>query len=275
MVRKALGIGDPKRKVQHYLGPVTPYGRVSTRSRPLHEVAHTEAKPPLPALSDPVVEGRTQFPRSRRRVGSVPMFKPGEFNRKIGSRFVRGPSAGKEIHVLNLEERATCPRACPMWRSCYGNAMPLAHRIGHGAALEAALPREVDRVLHASRAPHGVAFRLHGLGDFYSVDYVDLWVSILADRPRASVFGFTAHPPKSEIGAAVVRGIERLGWERFGVRFSVAPGSAGVPRSKVFESLDDVPLGWAMCNAQTGASANCGECGLCLTDAAGIAFVRH
>ena len=275
MADEWTGLGATGKHVPYYNGPKTPYGRVKTRKKPAREVPAGKVKAPLGADHPVVREGRTQYPRTRKRFGSVATFKSGEQNRKVGSRFVRGPSAGKEIHVLNLEERATCSRGCHAWRYCYGNTMPLAHRIEHGPELEAGLADEVDKVIEACRAPHGVAFRLHGLGDFYSVGYVERWIEIVAARPEASVFGFTAHSPKSEIGAAVVAGIRELGWDRFGVRFSVASASSDLPRAKVFERLEDVPFGWAPCNAQTGASANCGECGLCLTDVAGIAFVRH
>ena len=52
----------------------------------------------------------------------------GEMNAKIGGLWEKG-WPGTRIFTLSLEERATCPRACPQWRSCYGNHQRFTIRV--------------------------------------------------------------------------------------------------------------------------------------------------
>jgi hypothetical protein len=60
---------------------------------------------------------------------------------------------------------------------------------------------------------------LHVLGDFYSADYVRFWTRALKAFPALHVFGFTAHDPKSEIGARLWD-MTKSSYERFALRFS-------------------------------------------------------
>jgi hypothetical protein len=86
--------------------------------------------------------------------------------------------AGMPIYTLTLEERATCPTSCGHWRSCYGNSMHFAHRIDHRSpGFATLLAANVKRL--GVEHPHGFVVRLHVLGDFYSVAYVDLWAALL------------------------------------------------------------------------------------------------
>lgn len=45
----------------------------------------------------------------------------GANNPKTGKRITKGLWAGMPIYTLTLEERASCPSYCHMWRDCYGN----------------------------------------------------------------------------------------------------------------------------------------------------------
>ena len=93
--------------------------------------------------------------------------KSGENSAKIGGLIVKGRWRGFPVYTLTLEERATCPRTCHHWRSCFGNGTHLADRIAAGANLEWRLEREV--ALLDIDHPRGFVVRLHVLGDFYSV----------------------------------------------------------------------------------------------------------
>lgn len=78
-----------------------------------------------PALS----EGRTIFPSTVTASKDSPRFLvSGHNNPKLGKAILKGPRAGWPIYQLSLEERATCPRSCEQWSTCYGNAMHLARR---------------------------------------------------------------------------------------------------------------------------------------------------
>jgi len=136
----------------------------------------------------------------------------------------------------------------------------------------------------AGQHPLGFAVRLHTLGDFYSVDYVTFWSSMLDALPALHVFGFTANLAMAddETEAAIGGEIEALNVnhpDNAFIRFSGEPGQGG---ARVFDNKP--PRGSAegagvlMCPAQTGATAACATCGLCWSPNAWakcIGFLRH
>ncbi len=167
-----------------------------------------------------VVGARTIFPTTVNEVGHPRLkrlLKSGHNSRKIGKTVTKGKLKGFPIFTLTLEERATCPRTCEVFESCYGNGMPYAQRIAHGRAFEEALWNELADKQAAH--PQGFLVRLHILGDFYSADYAELWAEALEAYPALHVFGYTAREPQSDIGQVVC---QMLGvWpERLHVRFS-------------------------------------------------------
>jgi hypothetical protein len=110
---------------------------------------------------------------------------------KLGKKVTRksDPWYGHRILALTLIERETCPRHCEHWLDCYGNNMPFAHRMqteGLMQAIEADLEQR-----KADQKPFVV--RLHVLGDFWSVEYVEFWGRMMAKYPLLKVFGYTAH----------------------------------------------------------------------------------
>ena len=223
------------------------------------------------ASSHPAVtEGRTIFPTTVNDIGHPRLqrlLKSGHNSRKIGKVVTKGKWRGFPIFTLTLEERATCPRTCLAWRECYGNGMPYAQRIVHGRAFEEALWEE----LAAKQAAHpdGFVVRLHILGDFYSVDYAELWAEALEAYPALRIFGYTAHPPLSPIGQVIG---ELLGVhpERFAVRFSGldAPTDGSVVVDHEIETTHLV------CPAQRDLTDCCATCALCWQSDRTIAFLR-
>src|SRR5260221_4939880 len=138
--------------------------------RPLKPERVTGLKADHPALT----EGRTIFPgQVRSPTASPSVLMPGANSAKLGAVVSKGAWRGFPIYSLTLEERSTCPRSCHNWSTCYGSGMPWAWRVRHGIALDVALHRELG-VLQA-RHPGGFAVRLHQLGDFPSVRYVERW----------------------------------------------------------------------------------------------------
>jgi hypothetical protein len=109
------------------------------------------------------------------------------------------------IYTLTLEERASCPLTCKHWRSCYGNGMMVASRVQAGPELEARLEREIE-VLDV-RHVKGFVVRLHVLGDFYSVEYVELWRRLLRQYSTMRIWGYTARidAKNDPIAAALAR----------------------------------------------------------------------
>lgn len=230
------------------------------------------------ALDHPAITGaRTRYlkmvvdPTTENR-----LLKGGENNRKIGGRVLKGRLKGMPIRTLTLEERATCPRSCEHWRRCYGNSMHWSRRLRHGPELEVLLAAEVDRLMVEN--PGGVLVRLHVLGGFYSIDYVDLWAGLLAKHPTLHVFGFTAWPPTSEIGRLLLMMREHI-WSRFAMRFSNVCGPrnaftlSSTPRRPRVGDAIVCPEQW---QTHRGVPApSCGSCGLCWQTDRPIAFMEH
>lgn len=230
----------------------------------------------LPAYHPVVRAGRTLFPSRVFAPDEVArVLKDGHQSRKIGRIVAKGHRRGWPIYTLTLEERATCPRSCGEWQSCYGNHMQAAERIeatgpDDGRALMNALSHEVVRL--SEEHPGGFMVRLHVLGDFFSVDYVAFWAGLLRDVPALHLFGFTAHAPDSAIGAAVGGMMVTHGWDRAAIRFSGAAGREMASRVIGPGERDDQAI---VCPAQTGGTDCCATCALCWASARTIAFRRH
>ena len=79
----------------------------------------------------------TKYPKARRTVTGYPyaLLKHPKPDNKVGQFVHKGEFKGYRIFTLTLEERATCPKSCNQWDVCYGNNMPFAHRLEHGAEL--------------------------------------------------------------------------------------------------------------------------------------------
>lgn len=196
------------------------------------------------------------------------ILKSGEHNRKIGRISVKGRWKGMAIYTLTLEERATCPRSCREWLSCYGNNMGHAPRVFDDGTLEIRLMGELAHLnaLH----PAGFIVRLHVLGDFYSVDYVGFWRRALVHFPALHLWGFTARQPSDPIGRAVLLMMQD-NLERCSMRVS----AGGLPElcSEVVDRAEQAT--GIVCPAELDPDRSCATCGLCWTSERTITFLRH
>ena len=147
-----------------------------------------------------VVEGRTLFRDRVTPARENPrLLVSGMHNPKTGKKVLKGAWAGWPIYTLTLEERATCPRACSNWQTCYGNAMHWPRRAdASDPDFIGALAAEVVTV--ARQHPEGLVVRLHVLGDFFSGPYVLLWAHLLDQCPNLHVFGYTGRRSDDESG---------------------------------------------------------------------------
>ena len=89
--------------------------------------------------------------------------------------------------------------------------------------------------------------------------------------PALHVFGYTAWPTKTSIGA-MLHTMRIDCWERFAVRTS--GGLHNEPRTAVKRQADR-RLGEIICPAQTGRTAACSTCGLCWQSKRPIIFKPH
>lgn len=189
-------------------------------------------------------------------------------NPKIGTRVLKGEWRGMPQFTLTLEERATCPRSCQQWLDCYGNTMRWARRLRQGPVLEARLASEVAALAYSH--PSGFVVRLHVLGDFYSVGYVELWGRLLDHFPELHIWGFTANRPWSRdpdertIGEALRRVAMRH--SRFRLRVSNVD-------TEVIDAPEEAR--GQICPAQLSEKASCGSCTFCWSLPQIISFLRH
>lgn len=220
-----------------------------------------------------VIEGRTLFPT--RRIASARadrLLKSGEHSRKIGDRVTKGAWAGCKIFTLTLEERATCPRSCEHWVTCYGSGMPWSLRVQADGDLMVLLSAELRKLC----AVHGrILVRMHVLGDFYSTAYVAFWRAMLDVLPGLHLFGYTARRDD-----AISREIEMLNaHDRAWIRWSNgAPAKRGMRAMTVDTLQEGIDLGLIVCPAQWHAKRDsicCGSCALCWTVDRDIGFMRH
>lgn len=231
-------------------------------------------QPRIPGLQLAFVEeGRTKFTKSVMPVASMrTLLVSGHSNIKIGRDVRKGHFRGYWIYTLSLEERKTCPSSCAHWSDCYGNNMPFAKRIQHNdPEFLPRLAQEIEELL-AIRGRPGLLIRLHALGDFYSVEYVDFWRTQLAKHPRLAVYGYTARTNADAVGEAVIR-LRHEQWGRFAVR-----SSDGARHNKATVSIvskADRPASAFVCPEQTGQTKCCATCGACWSTTKNVAFLAH
>lgn len=195
------------------------------------------------------------------------VLKSGDNQRKLGKMITKGQWKGYPVFSLTLQERATCPTTCALWHGCYGNNMGHAKRYEHGPELEKQVWRELASLQRSY--PGGFVVRLHLLGDFYSVSYVDMWESALDHFPGLRVFGYSAWKCATPIGRALAL-LRNRRWDRFAVRTS---GAMTGLRAVVFPKVP--PAGVIACPAQSGKTSNCSSCALCWATTKAIGFKAH
>jgi len=204
------------------------------------------------------------------------VLKEGRWNSKIGGDVLVGPLKGAVIYTLSLEERATCPRSCDHWLTCYGNSMQHAHRWKHGKALMARLRQELADL--CDEFEH-VLIRLHVLGDFYSAAYVCFWDEMLETHENLSAFGFTAHKPGTKLGDLIALTREIHG-HHFAIRHSSTQGEWG-SFTIDFPTAKRRIGGGLVCPEQANAidkpelQTHCGNCGACWSGSQNVVFIEH
>lgn len=230
----------------------------------------TMALPPIdhPAL----LSGHTIMPSTVADPEHDQVLKSGHNSSKIGRLITKGKWKGFEVYTLTLEERATCPTSCKHWRSCFGNNMHHAQRFQHGLKLEQQIEREVAQL--AKRHPRGFAIRLHVLGDFYSVQYVEMWARLIERHPQLHAFGFSARwEYRGDPIARALIDLTSKHWARFAIRFSNAPVEELATVS--IEHPYQCPSDAIICPQQIGKTASCSTCALCWHTKKRIAFIQH
>lgn len=230
----------------------------------------------IPANSPAILENRTLYPKAVVSAADAPrVLISGANNIKFGARIKKGEWSGFPLFHLTLEERSSCPPTCNNRVTCYGNSMPFARRHRMDESLLPALEEELS-VLQENY-PSGFAVRLHVLGDLFSRDYVFAWLKFIDRFPALHIFGYTAWPRTSEIGA-LIEAISRDRWNRFAIRFS-SDASEPQGATTIWRKPEGAVVAEGLvCPAQTDATACCSTCGLCWSQASKektIVFIGH
>ena len=199
-------------------------------------------------------------------------------NKKLGKVVGRGKFVKKPLYSLSLCEREMgCPKSCHHWDSCYGNNMPFAHRFRTDDDLIFTLILRNEIFALLKKHKFGIHIRLHVLGDFFSKEYVNFWYLILKLYPKVSIYGYTAHSPKSMLGKQIKNVINKIGFDRFAIRFSNANVELSANSTEYKPRLlKNVRLNPTICPEQLDKVANCVSCGLCWNaNAKQILFKTH
>lgn len=237
---------------------------------------HYPARGAVATKAKSALAGHTIFPsRVVDPSDTARVLVSGANNSKLGKMVTVGRWKGDPLFQLTLEERATCDSACHLWLKCYGNSLHMARRHKHGPDLETALHSELRtfQILY----PRGFVIRLHVLGDFYSVAYVDCWRAWLTKFPALNVFGFTARPRDGEIGKALLALVRDFP-ERFAMRWSMAASDFNATMTRRAITLEpgaDVPHGAFACPAQSKNEKCCANCSACWQSQKTVAFYEH
>jgi hypothetical protein len=220
-----------------------------------------------------IEEGRTKFSKAVKSVVQVSnLLVSGHSNVKIGRDVRKAKFRGYWIYTLSLEERKTCPDSCRHWQTCYGNNMPFAKRVNHtDPQFLPTLEKEITRFL-AVKNRVGVLIRLHALGDFFSVEYVEFWMQMLRKHPNLALFGYTARHPTTPIGDAVWL-MNRRWPGQVMIRFS----DGQLPEMSTVSIGDETgcPSNAFICPEQTGKTRCCATCGACWSTTKNVAFMEH
>lgn len=167
---------------------------------------------------------------------------------------------GKRMFSLTLEERATCPTSCHHWKDCYGNNMPFAHRFAHGTELMNAIDNQLSTLMN--KYPQGIVVRLHVLGDFWDVDYVEFWDSMLGKYPMLAIYGYTAHYLTPDIKKAI--DYVNTSWRCY-IRYSHNADYSQNDNVR-FAATEDYKGDTFDCPEQLGRVDSCAKCGACFNE---------
>lgn len=223
----------------------------------------------IKSIKDPPLEA----PKST----GLRVLKSATTNNKIGgksNRITKGPKVfrGKSLYSLTLAERATCPMDCKQWDNCYGNNMPFAHRYLPNVDLEHSIWLDLQELNR--KHPEGFAIRLHILGDFYSVGYVNFWRKKLVEFPNMVIYGYTHRKAGTRIGDAVAKMATDFG-DRVSILRSDGEGADRLPFAITVKRGQTPDPSIVVCPEQTERVNSCLECGLCFNSRTSVQFLEH
>lgn len=203
------------------------------------------------------------------------VLKSAENNAKIGKQLEKGRWKGLRIFTLTLEERRTCWPGCQNWERCYGDNMPFAARYRPGAELEAAIESDIEKLASSRRTARGFLVRLHVLGDFYSVPYVWFWQRMVDLHEALHIYGYTHWRHADAIGSAVTQLVLQNQKRVAILRSDRTEPDDPLPDASTVGRGERAKPGAVLCPEQSGRTASCSTCGLCMTGRTSVSFIDH
>jgi len=193
-------------------------------------------------------------------------------NKKLGKVITKGKHKGKVMLTLTLIERETCTNECEHYTTCYGNNMPFAHRFEVNDAFMQRLESDIE--YYVKKYKQGILIRLHVLGDFESVQYVEFWNRMLYTYNTIAIYGYSRNHMTSKyeeisaIGYKIIR-VRTTHKERFAIRFSNKLDEEFSANSR------DITDKGITCLAQVKTNVSCSDCTLCWSSKKPIGFITH
>jgi hypothetical protein len=187
------------------------------------------------------------------------------------------------VLIWNLPSVATCPGASP-WclTGCYtaderADVFPVSTWRSNWGAFFSAPDRLASAILRQlDTATPDVAVRIHSSGDFFSVDYVEWWNSIVRARPAVSFWAYT----RSWAVPALREALEKLRSESNVQLFASWDDSMPLPPNEWRLALVDRAMtsrtGHLSCPEEQPNGPQCASCGFCISpDERDVLFHLH
>ena len=223
-----------------------------------------------------IVNASTLYNASKFTIRDVTNYSPRVLklstNVKLGKIVKKGKHKGKRILTLTLIERETCTNECEHYLTCYGNNMPFAHRFEVNEAFMLRLESDIE--YYVQKYPEGILIRLHVLGDFESIQYIEFWNRMLHTYSSIAIYGYTRNHITSKyehiraLGYKTIA-VRNIHKDRFAIRFSNKLDDDFSANSR------DITDKGITCLAQVKANVSCSDCTLCWASKKQIGFITH
>jgi len=193
--------------------------------------------------------------------------KAGKYNR-----ITRGKYKGYRMYALTLVERETCSTACEHWHDCYGNNLYLAKR--YRLDLDR-LKSDLDKL--AQKEKGKFILRLHILGDFSTVEYIQFYLDSLVRYPDMVIFGYSRSWDNPELRPL----LDQLqNHNRVHLRYSGMKSETMTALSMDSDYTKKLVADKKafVCPVQAGSKIDaCMDCGLCFNPRVStpVAFITH
>ena len=223
-----------------------------------------------------IVNATTLYSASKFTIRDVTNYAPRilklSTNVKLGKIVKKGKHKGKRILTLTLIERETCTNECEHNTTCYGNNMPFAHRFEVNEAFMLRLESDIE--YYVKKYPEGILIRLHVLGDFESIQYIEFWNRMLHTYSSIAIYGYTRNHITSKyehiraLGYKTIA-VRNIHKDRFAIRFSNKLDDEFSANSR------EITNEGITCLAQVKANVSCSDCTLCWASKKQIGFITH